>query len=117
MILHFCPRADWEAALRMGTYTAPSLAAQGFLHCSSPEQVHIPANLLVRGRTDILLLVLDEAKLPKPVVWEDGDPPDPDGQQFPHLYAPIPVAAVSAVHEWAPEPDGSFRAPTHLLTR
>ncbi|AGL20424.1 DUF952 domain-containing protein [Actinoplanes sp. N902-109] len=114
MILHFCPRADWEAALETGTYRAPSLDTQGFIHCSTPAQVAIPANVLVRGRTDILLLILDEEKLPEPIVWEDGDPPDPGGMQFPHLYAPIPVAAVTATREWLPEPDGSFREPTDL---
>ncbi|GAA2544997.1 DUF952 domain-containing protein [Winogradskya consettensis] len=114
MILHFCPRADWEAALETGTYRAESLEKQGFIHCSTPQQVHIPATFLARGRTDLLLLVLDEALLPVPVVWEDGDPPDPGGMQFPHLYAPIPVAAVTSVHEWLPEPDGSFEPPTHL---
>ncbi|MEV6601853.1 DUF952 domain-containing protein [Actinoplanes sp. NPDC051346] len=111
MILHFCPRAEWEAAVAAGTYRAASLDTQGFIHCSTPEQVHIPATLLARGRTDLVLLILDEKLLRAPVVWEDGDPPDPGGMQFPHLYAPIPVEAVTAVHEWRPEPDGSFQPP------
>ena len=111
MILHFCPRAEWDAAVATGVYRADSLETQGFIHCSTPEQVHIPATFLARGRTDLVLLVLDEALLPVPVVWEDGDPPDPGGMQFPHLYAPIPVEAVKAVHPWAPEADGSFGPP------
>lgn len=111
MILHFCPAGDWEAAVPAGEYRAPSLETQGFIHCSTPEQVHLPATLLARGRTDLVLLVLDESKLPVPVVWEDGDPPDPSGMQFPHLYAPIPVEAVSAVHPWKPGADGGFRPP------
>ena len=111
MILHFCPRAEWDAARASGTYRADSLQTQGFIHCSTPEQVHIPATFLARGRTDLVLLELDEALLPVPVVWEDGDPPDPGGMQFPHLYAPIPVEAVKAVHPWAPDADGSFSPP------
>ncbi|MFI5491014.1 DUF952 domain-containing protein [Actinoplanes sp. NPDC051859] len=114
MILHFCTRAEWDAAMAAGTYRAASLATQGFIHCSTPEQVHIPATMLARGCTDLLLLVLDEQLLPVPVVWEDGDPPHPSGMQFPHLYAPIPVAAVKAVHEWPPQPDGSFAPPACL---
>jgi uncharacterized protein (DUF952 family) len=112
MILHFCPRADWEAAVATGTYRAASLESQGFIHCSTREQVHVPANFLVRGRRDIVLLVLDEAKLPLPVVWENGDPPDPGGMQFPHLYAPIPVTAVASVHDWLPGEDGTFASPS-----
>ena len=109
MILHFCPRAEWEAA--DGVYRAPSLAAQGFIHCSTPDQVAVPATALARGRQDIVLLEIDESLLSKPVVWEDGDPPDPDGTLFPHVYEPIPVAAVVAVHDYRPEEDGTFRRP------
>ncbi|GAA3337977.1 DUF952 domain-containing protein [Amorphoplanes nipponensis] len=114
MILHFCPRAEWEAALSAGTYRADTLATQGFIHCSTPEQVAVPATALVRGRQDIVLLELDEGKLGRPVVWEQGDPPDPGGMLFPHLYGEIPLAAVVGVHEYRPEPDGTFQPPAGL---
>jgi uncharacterized protein (DUF952 family) len=111
MILHFCPRAEWEAAAAAGEYRADSLESQGFIHCSTPEQVAIPATALARGRRDIVLLEIDEARLPAPVVWEQGDPPDPGGMLFPHVYSAIPVAAVVAVHDYLPEPDGTFLQP------
>ena len=111
MILHFCPRAEWDAAVPAGSYTADSLESQGFIHCSTLEQVAGPATALARGRQDIVLLVIDEEKLSKPVVWEQGDPPDPGGMLFPHVYEPIPVAAVVAVHDYRPEEDGTFRPP------
>ena len=114
MILHFCPRDLWESAVAAGSYAADTLQSQGFIHCSTPEQVAVPATALARGRQDIVLLVLDESQLSKPVVWEQGDPPDPGGMLFPHVYEPIPVAAVVAVHDYPPEPDGSFSPPRGL---
>ncbi|GID97497.1 DUF952 domain-containing protein [Amorphoplanes digitatis] len=114
MILHFCPRAEWEAAKAAGVYRADSLASQGFIHCSTPEQVAIPATALARGRTDIVLLEIDERRLGRPVVWEQGDPPDPGGMVFPHVYEPIPAAAVIAVHDYLPGPDGAFHRPAGL---
>lgn len=108
MIYHFCSRDDWAAATRSGSYAADSLATQGFIHCSTAEQAHIPANLLARGRTDLVLLTIDEDRLPAGVVWEDGDPPDPGGMQFPHVYSEIPVAAVTEVRDFPPGPDGLF---------
>ena len=114
MILHFCPRDEWEAALSAGSYAADSLASQGFIHCSTPEQVAVPATALARGRQDIVLLEIDEEKLGKPVVWEQGDPPDPGGMLFPHVYEPIPVAAIVAVHDYLPGPDGVFHRPVGL---
>jgi uncharacterized protein (DUF952 family) len=111
MILHFCPRDQWGAAVSAGSYAADTLKSQGFIHCSTPEQVAVPATALARGRRDIVLLEIDEGKLGKPVVWEEGDPPDPGGKLFPHVYEPIPVAAVVAVHDYLPQADGTFRRP------
>ena len=108
MIYHFCPRADWAAAQSSGSYAAPSLASQGFIHCSAREYLHEPANLLARGRTDLVVLEIDESRLTAPVVWEDGDPPHPQGRQFPHVYGPIPVAAVISDTGYLPGPDGTF---------
>lgn len=114
MILHFCPRAEWDGAVAAGDYRADSLASQGFIHCSTPEQVATPATALARGRRDIVLLEIDEERLTRPVVWEQGDPPDPGGMLFPHVYEPIPVAAVVGVHDYLPGPDGAFHRPTGL---
>ena len=108
MILHFCSRADWTAAQAAGAYRADTLATQGFIHCSTREQAHIPANALARGRTDLVLLSIDESRLPTPVIWEAGDPPDPGGMLFPHVYGPIPIAAVVSADDFQPTADGTF---------
>jgi uncharacterized protein (DUF952 family) len=108
MIYHFCARSEWAAAQTAGEYTADTLATQGFIHCSTRAQAHIPANALAHGRTDLVLLSIDDSRLPKPAVWEAGDPPDPGGMLFPHVYGPIPVAAVVSVDDFRPAADGTF---------
>ena len=107
MIYHFCPRADWAAAEAAGSYTAESLTTQGFIHCSPADHVHISATGRARGRTDLVVLEIDESRLDPPAVWEDGDPPHPTGKQFPHVYGPIPLDAVVEVHDYPPGPDGT----------
>jgi uncharacterized protein (DUF952 family) len=114
LILHICPRATWEAAVAAGVYEGDTLATQGYIHCSTPEQVHAPATFLFRGRTDLLLLRIDEDRLPVPVTWEEGDPPHPDGKLFPHIYAALPIDAVVGVVPYPPEADGSFAEPRTL---
>ena len=114
MILHICPRDEWAKAVAAGWYEGDTLATEGYLHCSPPDWVHVPATLLFRGRTDMVLLEIDEARLDAraaPVVWEEGNPPAPDGRLFPHVYGRLPVTAVVAVHDYRPEPDGTFRPP------
>jgi len=110
-ILHFCPEALWRQAQAVGEYTGDTLDTEGFIHCSTAEQVHRPANALCRGRTDLVLLEIDEARLPAPPRYEPGDPADPAAECFPHVYGPIPVTAVVAVHRFAPGPDGTFSLP------
>jgi uncharacterized protein (DUF952 family) len=107
LILHICTRDEWSAQAA-GSHEADTLASQGFIHCSTEEQVHVPATALFRGRQDMVLLEIDESRLPTPIIWEEGDPPHPDGWIFPHLYAPLPVAAVVATREYEPDQDGSF---------
>jgi len=107
-IVHFCPRQAWAAAQAAGEYRADSLATEGFVHCSAPEQVHLPANALAHGRTDLVLLEIQPDRLPSPVRWEPGGPDDPATLRFPHVYGPIPLDAVVAVHDFPPGPDGSF---------
>lgn len=110
MILHITARAEYVPGQ---PHRAASLAVEGFIHCSDFGTVHLPANRLFAGRTDLVLLVIDPARLDVPLRWEPGSPPSPDGVWFPHIYGPIPPAAVVAVHDFPPTQDG-FRLPPAL---
>ncbi|MFI5779664.1 DUF952 domain-containing protein [Nocardia sp. NPDC051570] len=108
MLVHMCTRDEWEAARRAGERRAPSLETEGFIHLSGPGQVHLPANRLFAGSEDLVLLWLNPDRLPAPVRWEPGVPTDPAAMLFPHLYGPIPLAAVVEVTDYRPGPDGAF---------
>jgi uncharacterized protein (DUF952 family) len=112
VLLHMCTAAEWEAARAAGAVTPPSLAQVGFVHLSTPEQVSLPANRLFRGRTDVLLLVIDPARVPVEIRWEPGVPGDPESMRFPHAYGPVPAAAVTAALPYRPGEDGTFTPPT-----
>jgi uncharacterized protein (DUF952 family) len=107
VIYHFCPRSDWESS--QDPYVAPSLSDEGFIHCSSLEQVARVATALEPGRSDLVLLCLDESSLP--VVWEDCYEL---GEKFPHVHGPIPLSAVTAVVPFPPDADGSYSLPADL---
>lgn len=110
VLLHLCSEADWRAARQVGEHRPESLDAVGFVHLSAPEQVHLPADRLYGGRTDLVLLHIDPTRLSDEVRWEPGVPTDPEAMRFPHLYGPLPVAAVLRVTPYLPGPDGSFPA-------
>jgi uncharacterized protein (DUF952 family) len=108
VLLHICAAPDWVNAQRRGEHRPDSLRDAGFVHLSTPQQVHLPANRLYAGRTDLLLLHIDTSRLEAPVRWERGDATDPASMLFPHLYGPLPVSAVIAVTEYRPGGDGRF---------
>lgn len=89
-LLHLVPRADWESA--GDPYAPASLATEGFVHLCTPAQAAGVARRFFAGRDDLLVLVLDPARLP-PLRWEDSY----GHGLFPHACGPIPRAAVAAV--------------------
>jgi uncharacterized protein (DUF952 family) len=107
-LVHLCATQNWTAASIGGELRPPSLSEVGFVHLSTPQQVHLPANRLFAGRTDLVLLYLNPELLGSPIRWEPGVPTDPESMLFPHLFGPLPVSAVSRITPYVPGPDGSF---------
>ena len=117
VFVHLIEPPDWRTALTDGAVRPPSLESVGFVHLSTPEHVHLPAERLYPGRRDLVLLVVDPARLTDPVRVEDGVPADPGGMQFPHLYGQLPTNAVTAVVPYRPPAPVSLPAPDDLLGR
>ncbi|MCZ2859892.1 GNAT family N-acetyltransferase [Blastococcus sp. VKM Ac-2987] len=99
VLLHLIEPAAWRAALADGGVRPDG---PGFVHLSTPQQVHRPAGRLFPGRRDLAVLVVDPSRLADPVRFEPGHPGDPDGELFPHLYGPLPTSAVVAVVPYRP---------------
>ena len=88
---HLAEGPEWAEAVRAGSYERStrglSLAEVGYVHCSYPEQVAGVAAAFYADAADLLLLRIDPARVPAEIRVEDG---------FPHVYGPIPVAAVTS---------------------
>lgn len=114
MILHITSKAEWLEAQSRGEYVAPSLQSEGFIHCSTEKQVLHVANAFYRGRTDLVLLQLDETKLTSALKWEPpAGPPAPGispADKFPHIYGPINLTAVVSVPDFMPASDGEWHS-------
>ncbi len=110
-LVHLCTADEWERCRAAGYRTPDGFDRDGFVHLSTTLQVQLPANRLFAGRDDIVLLHLDGTRLGAEVRWEPGDPSDPASMLFPHLYGPLPAAAVTAVRAYRRGPDGRFDPP------
>lgn len=93
-IYHICRREEWEAAAERGRYEGSSQdRADGFIHFSAGDQVVESAARHRAGQSGLVLLTVDPDALGEAVKWE----PSRAGRLFPHLYGPLPVAAVLRV--------------------
>lgn len=104
-LFHLALRDDWEAAVagEGGSYEVStigsSLVEVGFIHCSFEEQVATTAERFYADRDDVLLLRIDRSRLEATVRVENLDGGD---EQFPHLYGPLPVDAVTSAEPYRP---------------
>ena len=81
ILLHITTHAEWAAGRAAGAYRPASLAAEGFIHCSTYDQAAATANRYFAGRADLVLLCIDEARLTAPLRYEA--PPGRADQRFP----------------------------------
>ena len=104
MIVHIVERRFWEQAQQAGEYRPASLATDGFIHASRPEQALSVANRFYREVPDLLLLWIDPQRLSSPLRYEAND-----GDIYPHIYGPLNLDCVQGVSALAPDVDGIYR--------
>jgi uncharacterized protein (DUF952 family) len=106
VIFHICSSALWAEA-KHSEYRCPSLESEGFIHCSTPDQVVEVANYLFRGNRSLILLAIDPGRVIPPIRYEDAG----NGTLYPHIYGPLNPSAVIAVEPFEPGADGTFSLP------
>ena len=103
IIYHLTSRDAWAEAQSEGVYEAPSLADEGFIHCSADEaQALRVAERLYAGATGLQLLDVDTEKLNAEVKRE----PSRSGEIYPHIYGRINLDAVVRVRDLDLDADG-----------
>ena len=109
MIYRITETRDWEAAQASGYFASADLAAEGFIHCCTAQQIASVANRYYQGREALLVLEIDEARVHAPLKWEDLTNA---GQSYPHIYGRMPLAAVTRCLGLKPGADGRFSSPS-----
>jgi uncharacterized protein (DUF952 family) len=97
-VLHLAEVAHWEEAARTGAYRwstlGRTLEEEGFIHCSTPEQVPgVLARYYTSYPDDLVLLTVDPERLASPLRWDVVN--TLTGERFPHVYGPITPDAVT----------------------
>jgi uncharacterized protein (DUF952 family) len=109
-IYHITRSEQWIQSSPTGSYSGDTLATEGFIHCSTLQQVVRTANAFFHGQPGLILLCIDSSKVEPAIKYEDAG----NGELFPHIYGPLNIEAVSEVLPFEPGPDGFFALPPKL---
>lgn len=107
MIYRIAEAGDWARAQQLGEFASADLALEGFIHCSDKHQILRTAAKYYAGKKSLVLLEIDETKIINDLKREDSTG---RGEMFPHIYAPIPLTAITRHIEFI-ETDGVFVLP------
>lgn len=110
MILHICSSTLWGESSAAGIYRGDTLLSEGFIHCSTRDQVVEVADYVFAGIEGLVLLVIDETKITETIKYEDAG----NGKLYPHIYGPLDPLAVIRVVPFPPRQDGTFVIPASL---
>jgi uncharacterized protein (DUF952 family) len=103
LIYKICPRKLWQAAEQAGRFEGASIdLTDGFIHFSTAEQARETAARHFAGQADLVLVAVDEDRLGAALKYEVSR----GGALFPHLYAPLDLAAVAWVRPLPLGPSG-----------
>lgn len=85
---------QWAVLERDGQFTgAPVDLADGYIHMSTADQLDETLARHFAGQTGLVVAEIDLGGFGDALKWEASR----GGALFPHLYAPLPLAAVVAV--------------------
>lgn len=111
MIYHIAHLEDFNFSKIRGIYFPAQFPQDGFIHCSTKNQVITVANKYFLNSNHLILLEIDENKLTVEVKYENLE----GGQDlYPHIYGEIPFSAISQYSYFNPQPSG-FTFPTDWI--
>ena len=111
IIFHITKSVAWARAEAVGIYRGNMFPIDGFIHCSTRDQVIQVADVRFRGQTGLVLLAIDTDKVATEIRYENLE----GGQQmFPHIYGEINLDSVTQVLKFEPGADGYFALPAPL---
>ena len=103
IIYKIAPEALWREAEKNGRFTGAAIdVADGFIHFSTAGQARETAAKHFAGQTDLVLVAVDGARLGDALKYEVSR----GGALFPHLYAPLPMAAAVRIDELPLDAEG-----------
>lgn len=94
VIYHLTTLKEWEDAQDKGVYEPPSYQREGFIHCSTEEQLDKVMKKHFQQHENLVKLVIDPARLIQQIRYDKNEE---DGLEYPHVYGPLNLEAVTQI--------------------
>lgn len=96
MIFHITNKGVWETSKETGEYSGDTLQTEGFIHCSTLEQIYEVACYLFSKKKDLVILEIDENAVIPDIKYEDAG----NGKLYPHIYGSLNIDAVKNIRDF-----------------
>lgn len=108
LIYHITEQSTWNQANSDGIYLPTNFLREGYIHCSTRDQVVDTAERFYSNDSNLVLLQIDVEKLQSEMVEENlfGGL-----ENFPHVYGPLNLDAVISAVEFNRGSDGKYHFP------
>jgi uncharacterized protein (DUF952 family) len=111
MIYHFITQSSLAQCLSKSELREPSLETEGFIHCSTIDQVIAVANFLEPYSEEMQLLEIDESKVTPEIKYEDAMN---NGVLYPHIYGPLNRDAIVGEYHLDWDGEDGYQLPETL---
>ena len=95
-IYHITTKAQWAEAITKGEYTSPTLETEGFIHCSTEDQIPGVLERYYKGIKDLVKLKIEKEKVERPLIFELAGSIN---EVFPHIHGAININAIVEITE------------------
>ncbi|MBS0471551.1 MAG: DUF952 domain-containing protein [Proteobacteria bacterium] len=108
-IFKIATNSDWAEAEKAGQFEGSAHdKSDGFIHFSTGPQLAETLRLYYAGQDNLVLAAVDETVLGDALKWEHAPS---RGEDFPHLFAALPLSAVRWTHRLMRDATGGFDLP------
>ena len=105
MIYHIVKKKEFRNSQKDGQYHPASLEEEGFIHCSTGEEIENTANTYYKGENSLYLLVIDESRVKQEIRYEQVEGRN---QSMPHIMGPLNIDAILDKIVLMPDKNGQF---------
>lgn len=93
-VYHVTTPAKWAEAQVKGQFETDTLLTEGFIHCSTKEQVPGVLERFYKGQQNLLKLKIQKDKVERPLIFELAGSIN---EVFPHIHGAINLDAIVEV--------------------